>query len=170
VGLRNYLVQNTPLGLGKIQLGEPRFASSLDSLRLYRRSGNRIIVPVEEMVVLNPTAAIFHITTANFTSPPVRWQLVVEKDGGSVVWNMEGRSRSIPQQLVWNWRGHNGEVIAPGYYSYFISWQTMDGAEHRSPERKFYVKKFQRTINIHVARKFDGLQQPADEVKMILHR
>ncbi|MDZ7344364.1 MAG: hypothetical protein ONA90_07600, partial [candidate division KSB1 bacterium] len=169
VSLRNYLLQNTPLGLGKIQVGEPRFASRMDSLLFYRPEGNRIIMPTEERLVLNPSAAIFHIATANFSSPPLRWQLIVEREGGTAIWKMEGRAR-MPNQLVWNWRDSNGELIAPGYYHYYVSWQAADGTTHTSPVRKFYVKKLQRTINIHVARKFDGLQQPADEVKMILNR
>jgi hypothetical protein len=169
VALRNYLRQSTPLGLENIKLGVPDFSSQGDSLRLYRRARNRIVVPLEEVLVLNPPAAIFHLTTANFSLPPLRWQLTVEKENGSPVWEMEGQGR-IPQQLVWNWRNQRGEVIAPGYYHYFISWQTANGATYSSPVQKFYVKKFQRTITIHVARKFDGLQQPADEVKMILNR
>jgi hypothetical protein len=169
VGLRNYLLQNTTHGLGKVQLGEPRFASRSDSLRFYRRAGNRIIVPTEEVLVLNPPAAIFHVATANFSTRPVLWQLIVEKDAGGTVWEMEGQGY-IPQQVVWNWRDDNGEVIAPGYYRYFISWQMPDGVTYSSPMRKFYARKFQRTIKIHVTRKFDGLQQPADEVKMILNR
>ncbi len=167
--LRNYLKQSAPLGLSNLQLGQPQFASHLDSLRFYRRASNRIIVPREEVLVLNPPAAIFHITTANFSAPPVWWQLAVEKETGGTVWKMEGRGR-IPQQLVWNWRDNNGKLIAPGYYRYFISWQTAEGTTASSHEQKFYVKKFQRTITIHVRRKFDGLQQPADEVKMILNR
>ena len=169
VSLRNYLLQNTPLGLANLQVGEPRFASRMDSLLFYRPSSNRIIIPTEEMLVLNPSGAIFHIATANFSAPPVRWQLTVEREDGSTIWKMEGRAR-IPNQLVWNWRDGNDELVTPGYYRYFFSWYAADGTMHSSPARKFYVKRLQRTINIHVARKFDGLQQPADEVKMILNR
>ncbi len=169
VALRNYLQQNAPLGLGNIQVGQPQFTSRLDSLRFHRRAANRVIVPREEVIVLNPQAAIFHITTANFSAAPVRWQLTVEKESGGTVWKMEGQGR-IPQQLVWNWKDNDGKIIAPGYYRYFVSWQTADGKMSSSHERKFYVKKFQRTVTIRVARKFDGLQQPADEVKMILNR
>jgi hypothetical protein len=164
--LRNYLQQSGP---DTIQLGQPYFASRLDSLRFSRRAYNRIIVPKEEVLVLNPQAAIFHIATANFSLPPGRWQLTVEKEFGGAVWKMEGKGR-LPEQLVWNWRDNNGKLIVPGYYRYFISWQTTDGVAFKSPSRQFYVKKFQRTITINVSRKFDGLQQPADEVRMILNR
>jgi len=126
-------------------------------------------VPREEVLVLNPPAAIFHIATANFNSPPKRWQLIVEKENGAAVWKMEGAG-NIPQQLVWNWRDEAGKVVAPGYYRYAITWQAQNDALHSSPAGRFYVKKFQRTITIRVARKFDGLQQPADDVKMILNR
>jgi len=169
LGLRNYLVENTALGLNKVQIGEPNFATRLDSLRTTRRAGNRIIVPREEVVVLNPPAAVFHIATANFSAPPKRWQLIVEKENGAPVWKMEGEGH-IPQQLVWNWRDAAGKVVAPGYYRYALTWQTPNDALHNSPSGRFYVKKFQRTITIRVARKFDGLQQPADDVKMILNR
>ncbi|MDZ7362150.1 MAG: type IX secretion system membrane protein PorP/SprF [candidate division KSB1 bacterium] len=169
LGLRNYLSENTALGLNKIQIGVPNFANRLDSLRASRRAGNRIIVPREEVLVLNPQAAIFHIATANFSAPPRRWQLAVETETGVTVWKMEGTGW-IPQQLVWNWRDNDGEVVAPGYYRYAMSWQTADGALSSSPSGRFYVKKFQRTVTIRVSRKFDGLQQPADDVKMILNR
>ncbi|MCI0696590.1 type IX secretion system membrane protein PorP/SprF [candidate division KSB1 bacterium] len=172
VALRNYLLQSSSLGLSHIQLGQPQFANRLDSLRFHRRASSAtrsIIVPREEVTVLNPSAAIFHIATANFSSQPVRWRLTVEKETGGTVWKMEGQGR-IPQQLVWNWKDNSGKIIAPGYYRYFISWQTADGKMSNSHEQKFYVKKFQRTVTIHVRRKFDGLQQPADEVKMILNR
>jgi len=169
LGLRNYLAENTALGLDKVQIGEPNFATRLDSLRTYRRAGNRIIVPREEVLVLNPSAAIFHIATANFSAPPKRWQLIVEKENGAPVWKMEGEGH-IPQQLVWNWRDDAGKIVAPGYYRYAITWQTPNDALYNSPSGRFYVKKFQRTITIRVARKFDGLQQPADDVKMILNR
>lgn len=169
VALRNYLLQSAPLGMSHIQMGQPQFANRLDSLRFHRRASNRIIVPREEVTVLNPSAAIFHITTANFSSLPVRWQLTVEKETGGTVWKMEGQGR-IPQQLVWNWKDNNGKLLAPGYYRYFITWQAAGDVTFSSHEQKFYVKKFQRTVTIHVRRKFDGLQQPADEVKMILNR
>jgi hypothetical protein len=170
--LRNYLIDNSPLDLKKIQVGEPDFENRLDSLRAYRRAGSatrNLIVPREEVLALNPQAAIFHIATANFSAPPKRWQLAVEKENGAAVWKMEGQDR-IPQQLVWNWHDNAGKVVAPGYYRYFISWQTADGYLYQSPAGRFYVKKFQRTITIRVSRKFDGLQQPADDVKMILNR
>jgi len=169
LGLRNYLAENTAPGLNKVQIGEPNFATRLDSLRAYRRAGNRLIVPREDILVLNPQAAIFHIATANFSAPPKRWQLIVEKENGAPVWKMAGEG-NIPQQLVWNWRDEAGKVVAPGYYRYAITWQTQNDALHNSPSGRFYVKKFQRTITIRVARKFDGLQQPADDVKMILNR
>lgn len=169
LGLRNYLSDSTALGLAKIQIGEPNFENRLDSLRTQRRAGNRLIVPREEVIELRPQAAIFHIATANFSASPKRWQLTVEKESGVTVWKMEGQGH-IPQQLVWNWRDNAGKVVAPGYYRYFISWQTPADATYSSPTSRFYVKKFQRTITIRVARKFDGQQQPADEVKVILNR
>jgi len=169
VALRNYLTEKAPFALGKVQVGEPNFENRLDSLRATRRAVNRIIVPKEEILALNPTAAIFHIATANFSAPPKRWQLTVEKESGGTIWKMEGRGH-VPQQLVWNWRDDAGKVVTPGYYRYSISWQNADGALQSSPSGKFYVKKFQRTITIRVSRKFDGLQQPADEVKVILNR
>ena len=169
LGLRNYLNEKTLPGLNKVQIGEPNFATRLDSLRTYRRAGNRIIVPREEVLALSPSAAIFHIATANFSAPPKRWQLIVEKENGAPVWKMEGEGH-IPQQLVWNWRDDAGKVVAPGYYRYALTWQTQNDALFNSPAGRFYVKKFQRTITIRVARKFDGLQQPADDVKVILNR
>jgi len=172
LGLRNYLIENTALGMSKIQIGEPNFATRLDSLRAYRRAGSatrNLVVPREEVLVLNPPAAIFHIATANFSAPPKRWQLIVEKENGAPVWKMDGEG-NMPQQLVWNWRDEASKVVAPGYYRYSITWQTQNDALYSSPIGRFYVKKFQRTITIRVARKFDGLQQPADNVKMILNR
>lgn len=169
LGLRNYLAENTTPGLNKIQIGEPNFTSRLDSLRAQRRNSNRIIVPREEVLTLNPPAAIFHIATANFAAPPKRWQLVVEKENGTPVWKMEGEG-NLPQQLVWNWRDEANKVVTPGYYRYMMTWQTQNDALANSPVGRFYVKKFQRTITIRVARKFDGLQQPADDVKVILNR
>jgi hypothetical protein len=169
LALRNYLAENAPLDSSKIQVGEPDFESSLDSLRAYRRAGNRIIVPREEVLELNPEAAIFHIATANFSASPQHWQLTVEKEIGGTIWKMEGHG-NIPQQLVWNWRDNSGKIVAPGYYRYSLSWLTANGTFNSSPSGRFYVKKFQRTITIRVARKFDGLQQPADDVKMILNR
>jgi hypothetical protein len=169
LGLRNYLSENTAFGSNKIQIGVPNFANRLDSLRASRRAGNRLIVPREEVLALNPQAAIFHIATANFSAPPQRWQLTVETETGVTVWKMEGTGW-IPQQLVWNWRDNAGRVVAPGYYRYAMSWQTANGALYSSPAGRFYVKKFQRTITIRVSRKFDGLPQPADDVKMILNR
>ena len=169
LGLRNYLAENAASGLDKVQIGEPNFATRLDSLWTYRRAGNRLIVPREEILVLNPQAAIFHIATANFSAPPKRWQLIVEKENGAPVWKMEGEGR-IPQQLVWNWRDDAGKVVAPGYYRYALTWQAQNDVLFNSPAGRFYVKKFQRTITIRVARKFDGLQQPADDVKVILNR
>jgi hypothetical protein len=167
LGLRNYLAENSALDVEKVQVGVPNFENRLDSLRAYRRANNRMIVPREEVVVLNPQAAIFHIATANFSAPPRRWQLLVEKESGATVWKMEG-SGKIPQQLVWNWHDNAGKVVAPGYYRYFVSWLTADGEIYNSPAGRFYVKKFQRTITIRVSRKFNGLTQPADDVKMIL--
>jgi hypothetical protein len=170
LGLRNYLTENAAPGLGKIQIGEPNFENRLDSLRAYRRSATRnLIVPREEAVTLNPPAAVFHIAAANFSAPPQHWQLTVETEAGVMVWKMEGEGY-LPQQLVWNWQDNAGKVIAPGYYRYFISWITADGATSSSPAGRFYVKKFQRTITIRVSRKFDDQQHPADEVKMILNR
>jgi hypothetical protein len=169
LGLRNYLAETSALDVKKVQVGVPNFENRLDSLRAYRRAKNRMIVPREEVLLLNPPAAIFHIAAANFSAPPRRWQLAVEKENGAPVWKMEGQER-IPQQLVWNWRDNAGKVVAPGYYRYFISWQTADGALYGSPAGRFYVKKFQRTITIRVSRKFNGLTQPADDVKVILNR
>jgi hypothetical protein len=167
LGLRNYLAENTALDAGRVQVGVPSFESRLDSVRAYRRASNRIIVPREEVVVLNPQAAIFHIAAANFSAPPQHWQLLVKKESGATVWKMEG-SGKIPQQLVWNWRDDAGKVVAPGYYRYSLSWLAADGELYQSPAGRFYVKKFQRTITIRVSRKFNGLTQPADDVKMIL--
>jgi hypothetical protein len=95
--------------------------------------------------------------------------LTVEKETGGMVWKMESQG-NIPQQLVWDWRDQTGKVIAPGYYRYSISWLAADGTFYNSSPGRFYVKKFQRTITIRIGRKFDGLQQPADDVKMILNR
>lgn len=166
LALKNYLGKST---LGDLQVGLPRFDSVQDSLRFYRRVGRRAIVPAEEMISLSPAAAVFQITSTHFYTPPKKWELVVEAADGQAVWQMTGQGR-LPNQIVWNWQAKNGKTIAPGFYHYFITWEGADGVKAKSPQRRLYVRKLQRTVKIEVKRKFDGATQPADAVEVILQR
>ncbi|MDZ7266879.1 MAG: type IX secretion system membrane protein PorP/SprF [candidate division KSB1 bacterium] len=166
LALKNYLGKSAR---GELQVGLPRFASVQDSLRFHRRLGRSALLPQEERVTLSPSAAVFQIISANFHAPPRRWELVVETAAGEPVWSLAGHGR-LPNQMVWNWQKKDGRVVTPGYYHYYLTWEENNGAPGKSPQRRLYVRKLQRTVKIEVKRKLEASAEPADAIEVILHR
>jgi hypothetical protein len=152
-----------------VTVNRPLFKSAEDSLRLMQP------VTLEDLLKKD-AIAFFHPAQIAFTVYPVlpeklnsRWALVIENEDNQAVFRREG---DFPGEntISWDWRNAQGELLAPGYYRYYVAWRDEWGQERHSAARTLYVRKLQRNIRIKITRNYQSADGAIDKIGIILSK
>lgn len=122
----------------------------------------------EKIIYFRPERVIFNVYSLVAEQAPTPWFLVVENQDGVEVWRTRGDMKE--QQIPWNWRDHQGQIIEPGFYRYYVTWQDEWGQERRSLAHTLYVRKFIREIHLKITTHFQNPGEDIDKIGIILNK
>lgn len=169
MALGNYLQEVLGTTETQVTINRARFLSRVDSLKLTRNVDLLEIKPTEALILLRPSTVTFTVFLIASESYGKTWTLVVENAEGRRIFTHSGESK-IPTEVAWDWHDSTGEVIAPGFYRYYVEWRDRNDRIRRSPARKLYARKLQRNIHIKIVRKYESPEKGANKIGIILNK
>ena len=125
-------------------------------------------LPQQETVHLNPQTAIFKISSMKMRNYHHTWELIISDYSGRMVKSFSGKNQA-PEEITWDWRDKDGNLIKPDIYFYHIQWKDKKNQVVPSQRKIFYVKKISRTVKVDLRLHPDPNQKHGEaiEIKMI---
>ena len=159
-GVKNRLVKSESVPGDQIVITVPR--NEEEERRLISRSS---IMPQESRVLYDPANTQLFFNSSYLLDKVQSWEMQIVDMEGIVIKNFTG-NETLPASLTWDWRGNDGELIAPGVYKYGLTWVDALGVTHQSNHRKLYVQKLLRKTTIEVTRDIEAIRREADAVEI----
>ncbi|MFK7848514.1 MAG: hypothetical protein AB8G77_24710 [Rhodothermales bacterium] len=159
-GVRNRLVQNGPAPTDQIKITVPRDADTQAEA-----AAKAAFLPRENLVLYEPDHTMLFLNSSFLLENVQSWEMKISDMDGQVVKTFSGNDL-LPTSLSWDWRGDDGQHIAPGVYRYGLEWVDLTGNAYSSNERKLYVQKMLRKITIEVTRDIEAIRKEADAVEI----
>lgn len=163
--LRDFLLAGFPTLRHQIHIQND--SSNLEAYRLPSISEQQ--QSPEATVRLEPPTVSFKISSLKMKKYRNEWQLLISDYTGKVIKTFRGKN-PVPEEIVWNWRNDDGQLISPDVYGYQFQWQNQQHKVIRSPRKIFYVKKIARTIQVDLRFQPDERLEPGSSVGIkLLH-
>ncbi|MDI6401628.1 type IX secretion system membrane protein PorP/SprF [Balneolaceae bacterium ANBcel3] len=120
----------------------------------------------QQVVRLEPESALIRPI---FTSPVqvTRWSLLVYNQEGQLV-NEIRTIGGVPEEIEWDWRDSNGNIVEPGLYRYNLQWTCVEGNQTESRFRNLYVQKIERNIVIEITKDINRVHSDPERIDVIL--
>ncbi len=122
---------------------------------------------VEEKFILNPESVIFHISSFKMKRYTGVWKLIITDYAGQEIKTFI-RKGQAPEEISWDWRDNNGNLIKPDIYYYSFRWEEKNGHSSGSDPQAFAVTKISRTLEIDVRSRPDHQKDQGATVEIKL--
>lgn len=169
MALGNYLRQALNARNARLSVNKPDPLSYAASVSLSGNIQLQHIQPTDTLTLLNPGQIVFTIHPIAQKNGPQEWTLVVENAKGRHVYEHTQQADTLTH-VAWNWRDHEGRVIAPGFYRYYVAWEAQGGQIFHSPARKIYARELRRRIHLKITRRYEKTPEGANKIGVILNR
>ncbi|MFQ5602572.1 MAG: type IX secretion system membrane protein PorP/SprF [bacterium] len=168
VGLREFL-QIDSTAAKQVAFLHTTYKSKQDSLRAAEKLGQRFIQPRESLLLLSHNSTTFSIIPVSQIHFAQSWRFIIENKRGEKVRIFQGIGMP-PDQIVWDWKTAEGELVSPGTYHFYMIWQDNQQTQHTSEKYNLFVQKIIRNITIEVTNKPKPTGVDADEINIILKK